>query len=114
MRVTCISNPPLDAKSLVGVGNCDQPYHTAVALRPAPGKGHERAALAGDEIEVAADVLDARDARPHHDLVRRLPMPEVVLDVAAGELPVLVVQISMGWSGAVIRKLRAARGIGRR
>src|SRR5690242_21184481 len=61
------------------------PYTTLFrSFGPAPRKGKEGAALAGDGVELAADVLDPRDAVPHHDFVRRLPEREILDDVAPG------------------------------
>src|SRR5437016_2869465 len=67
----------------------------ALAVRPAPRERKEGAALAGDLVDVAADILDAGDAVGHHDLVRRLPMREVLDDVAAGRGLVLVVEMGL-------------------
>ena len=60
--MSLISLPRLEAEGLVRVDDREHPDHAAVAARPAPRQGHERAALAGDLVEVAADVLDAGDA----------------------------------------------------
>src|ERR1700677_27059 len=67
-----------DAEALLRIENGDHAHAAAFALRPAPGKRHEGAALAGDRVEIAIDVLDTGNAAvDHHDLVRRLPVRKV-------------------------------------
>src|SRR5581483_4537285 len=85
-----------DAETLFRVENGDYPHATALALRPAPGKRHEGAALAGDRIELAVDVLNARNtALAHHDFVRRLPMRKILHRIASGFAPVFFQQMRM-------------------
>src|SRR5215467_13940984 len=79
------SSPPrLKSKRLLRIKHRDHPQRTALAVRPAPWECKEGAALAGDLVDVAADVFDAGDAVGHHDLVRRLPIREILDDVTAG------------------------------
>src|SRR5438128_1404310 len=80
-KVLNSSSPGLEAKGLLGVEHGNDAQGAAFALRPTPGKGQERAALAGNLIDVAADILDAGNAVGHHDLVRRLPVRKILDDV---------------------------------
>src|SRR5258705_1696566 len=74
----------LKSKALLRIEHCDHTQGATFAIRPAPREREERATLAGDLVDVAANVLDARDAVGHHDLVRGLPIREILDDVAAG------------------------------
>jgi hypothetical protein len=66
-----------------GVGDGDETNDAAVAAIPVPREKREGAALAGDLVDVAADVLDAEDAVLEQDAVDRLPLRKVILPVAA-------------------------------
>src|SRR3954462_7723423 len=93
MRVTCIrllAVAGLDAVLAGRVDDGDEADDAAVALDPAPGEGGEGDALAGDLVDVAADVLEADDAVAEQGAVARLPMREVVGHLAAGVLLVLL------------------------
>src|SRR5262245_2489234 len=54
-----------------------QADHAGVALEPFPREALEGAALAGDGVEVAADVLHRRDPGGEQGAVRRVPLGEV-------------------------------------
>ena len=60
---------------------------------PFPREALERAALAGQLVEIAADVLDGRDAGAEQHLVRGVPLREILDRVAAGRLLVFRQQI---------------------
>src|SRR5262249_59505793 len=75
--------PLLDPVGAFGVDDGDQPNDAAVAPLPVPRKQREGAALAGDLVDVAADVLDAQDAVLEQDAVDRLPVRKILLPVAA-------------------------------
>src|SRR5262249_12407666 len=107
------SLPRFEPERLLRVEHRHHPQRAALPVRPAPREREERAALAGDLVDVAADVLDARDAVGHHDLVRRLPIREVLGDVAAGRGLVLVVEMRLRRPRSVRAKERAERGIER-
>src|SRR5262245_20811812 len=90
------SSPPrLKSKGLLRIKHGNDAQRAALAVRPAPGERKERAALASDLVDVAADILDARDAVGHHDLVRRLPIREILNDVAAGRSLVFDVEMRL-------------------
>src|ERR1035437_7840481 len=67
-----------EAECLLGVEHCNDAQRAALAVRPAPRKSKEGATLARDLIDIAADVLDARDSVGHHDRVRGLPVREIL------------------------------------
>src|ERR1700722_1461685 len=94
-------SPRFETKRLLRIEHGDDTQRAALALRPAPRKREERAAAAGDGVDIAADILDAGDAVGHHDLVRRLPVREILDDVMAGLGLVLDVE----------RRLRRARSM---
>ena len=73
----------LDAVLLAAVDHRDEPDDAAVAAIPVDREEGEGAALAGDRVEIAADILDAEDAGLEDLLVDRLPFREVVLPVDA-------------------------------
>src|SRR5262249_9151875 len=75
--------PLLDPIGALGVDYRDQANDAAVAALPVPGKQREGAALAGDLIDVAADVLDAQNAVLEQDAVHRLPVGKIRLPVAS-------------------------------
>src|SRR3954470_19813216 len=81
--------PFLDTIGALGVGDGDETNDAAVAAIPVPREKCEGAALAGDLVDVAADVLDAKDAVLEQDAVDRLPLREVILPVTASR-PLLV------------------------
>src|ERR1700722_9926027 len=85
--------PGLETKRLFRIEHGDHAQRAALAFRPAPWKGEETAASSGDLVDLAADILDARNAVRHHDLVRRLPVRKVLDDVAAGRRLVFVVEM---------------------
>src|SRR5262247_1720776 len=107
------SSSGLEAKGLLGIEHRDDAQRAALAVGPAPREGKEGAALAGDLVDVAADVLDAGNAVGHHDLVRRLPVREVVDDVAAGLGKILVVEVRLRRPGTVRPEERAKRMVER-
>src|SRR4029079_7603036 len=85
-----------DPVAALGVDDSDKPDDAAVAAIPVPREERERAAPAGDLVEVAADVLDAENAVLEQDAVHRLPFGKVVLPVAAaGPLAVLLGEMRM-------------------
>src|SRR4051812_5908365 len=93
MRVTCmplLAVARLDAVIARRVDDRDEADDAAVALDPAPGEGGEGDALAGDLVDVAADVLEADDAVAEQGAVAGLPVREVVGHLAAGVLLVLL------------------------
>src|SRR5205807_1505481 len=67
----------------------DQPDHAGIALVSFPGEALERAALAGDLIEIGTDILDGRNAGGEQRLVRRIPLRKVIDRLAPGRLLVL-------------------------
>src|SRR5690349_17878658 len=87
-RVTRIVAPSafavLDAVLAAPVDDGHQAHDATVALLPAPREGGESDALAGDLVDVAADVLDAADAGGEDRRVARLPIREVLDHLAAG------------------------------
>ena len=92
-----------EAERPVSIHQRQQPHDAAVSARPAPGEGHEGAALAGDRIQRAARVLDAGNAAFHHErLVRRLPFGEVLQRIMPGKGLVLVDQARVRRSKAVV------------
>src|SRR5689334_2423028 len=100
--MTIIKSPSgLEAKRLLRVEHGDDTQRAAFAFGPAPRKGEERAAPAGDLVKLAADILDARDAIGHHDLVGRLPVRKILDDVVAGLGLVLDVEMRLRRSGSV-------------
>src|SRR5262245_44518502 len=103
----------LEAEGLVGIDDGDHAQRAALAVGPAPREGDEGAALAGDLVDVAADVLDAGNATGNPDLVRRLPVREVVDDVAAGLGKILVVEVRLRRPGTVRPEERAKRMVER-
>src|SRR4051794_17406785 len=107
------SPPALEAKRLLGVEHRDHAERAALALRPAPGKGEERASLARNLVDVAADVLDTRDAVRHHDLVSGFPEREIVDDMAAGLGEILIVEVRLRRTGPVRPEEGAERMIER-
>ena len=60
---------------------------------PFPRKALERAALAGEFVEIAADVFDGRNAGFEQRAVRRIPVREIPDRLAAGRLLVFRQQI---------------------
>src|SRR5215510_16364969 len=109
-----IASPPrLESKSLLRIEHRDHPQRAAFAIRPTPREREERAALAGDLVDVATDVLDARDAVGHHDLVRGLPVREVLDDVTAGLGLVLGVEMRLRRARPMRPQERAERVIER-
>ena len=60
---------------------------------PFPREALEGAALAGDLVEVGADILDGRDAGGEQRLVRRIPLREILDRLASGRLLVFGQQI---------------------
>src|SRR3954470_21179475 len=93
MRVTCmplLAAARLDAVVAGRVDDRDEADDAAVALDPAPGERGEGDALTGDLVDVAADVLEAADAVAEQGPGAGLPGGEVVGDLAAGVLAVLV------------------------
>src|SRR4051812_30458929 len=81
--------PLLDPIRAFGVGDGNETNDAAVAAIPVPREKREGAALAGDLVYVAADVLDAEDAVLEQDAVDRFPFRKVILPVAASR-PLLV------------------------
>src|SRR5215211_4716061 len=90
VKCSITSSPCLTSRSrcepvrLLRIDDGDHAHAAAFAMRPAPGEGHEGAPLAGHLVELAADILDPRNAVAHEDFVRRLPMGKIVEDIAAG------------------------------
>src|SRR5262249_61267272 len=75
--------PALDAILAFRIDDRDEADDAAVAAVPIPREEREGAALAGDLVEVAADILDAEDAVLEQLVVHRLPLREVIGPVAA-------------------------------
>src|SRR4051794_972779 len=90
VRAALRSGTGLDAERLLRIDHGHHADRGALALGIAPRERHERAPLAGHRVELAADVLDPRDAGEQHRLVRGLPVGEVLHDVAPGLGPVLL------------------------
>src|SRR4029453_16079362 len=108
------SSPPrLKSKRLLRIKHRDNPQRAAFAVRPAPGEREEGAALAGDLVDVATDILDARDAVGHHDLVRRPPIREILDDVTAGRRLVFDIEMRLCRPRPVRPQKRAERMIER-
>src|SRR5262245_19445193 len=107
------SSSGLEAKGLLGIEHRDDAQRAALAVGPAPREGKEGAALAGDLVDVAADVLDPGDAVGHHDLVRRLPVGEIVDDVAPGLGEIFVVEVRLRRPRPVRPEERAQRMVER-
>src|SRR4029078_9623444 len=93
--ISAISLSRLEAERLRRIEHRHHPQRAALAVRPAPGEREEGAALAGDLVDIPADVFDAGDAVGHHDLVRRLPVRKVVNDVTTGFGEILVVEMRL-------------------
>src|ERR1700751_813886 len=109
-----ISLAGLDAETLLRIEHGDDPNAAAFALRPAPGKGREGAALAGDRVEIAVDILDAGNAAfAHQGFVRRLPMRKILHGVAAGLAAVFLDEVRVRRSRSVVDQLGAERMIER-
>src|ERR1051326_1624016 len=105
------SLPGLEPKRLLRIDHGDDAQRAAFAFGPAPRKGEEGAAPAGDLVDLAADILDPRNAVAHHDLVRRLPVRKVLDDVAAGLGLVLDVEMRLRRAGTVRPQKQAERMI---
>src|SRR5450756_2665776 len=105
--------PGRNAERLLRVDDRDDADRAAVTLREPPRERHERAPLAGDRVEFTADVLDAGDPGGQHDLVRGLPVGEVVADLATGLCPVLVEQVRHDRPRAVLGHPGAERMVER-
>src|SRR5580692_10218267 len=105
--------PRFETKRLLRIEHGDDAQRAALAFRPAPWKGEERAAAAGDLVDIAADILDAGNAVGHHDLVRRLPVRKIFDDVTAGLGLVLYVEMRLRRSRSVRAQERAERMIER-
>src|SRR5262249_54942281 len=103
--------PLLDPVGALGVDDGDQANDAAVAALPIPREQREGAALAGDLVDVAADILDAEDAVLEQDAVDRLPVGKILLPVASAR-PCLAFLGQMRMQRAVA--LRADGGGGRR
>src|SRR5262249_57132463 len=103
----------LEAEGLVGIDDGDHAQRAALAVGPAPREGEEGAALAGDPVDVAADVLDAGNAVGHHDLVCRLPVRKVVDDMTAGLGKILVVEVRLRRPRTMRPEERAERMVDR-
>src|SRR5262249_49243418 len=83
-----------DAGLLTAVDHGDQPDEAAVATIPVDREEGEGAAFAGHRVEIAADILDAEDARLEDLLVHRFPFGKVVLPVvAARPFPVFLGEV---------------------
>src|ERR671920_439679 len=74
----------LDPELAARVEHGHQADDAAVALDPAPREGGEGHALAGDEVDLAADVLEADDPVAEQRAVAGLPVREVVGRLAPG------------------------------
>src|ERR1051326_4340999 len=105
------SLPGFEPKRLLRIDHRDDAQRAAFAFGPAPRKGEEGAAPAGDLVDLAADILDPRNAVAHHDLVRRLPVRKVLDDVAPGLGLVLEVEMRLRRPGPVRAQERAERMI---
>src|SRR3954451_10179613 len=81
--------PLLDSIAALRIDHRHQPDDAAVATIPVPREEREGAALAGDLVDVATDVLDAEDTVLEQDAMHRLPFREILLPVAATR-PLLV------------------------
>src|SRR3954447_7000786 len=81
--------PLLNSIAALWVDHRDQADDAAVAAVPVPGEEREGASLAGDLVDIAADVLDAEDTVLEQDAMDRLPFRKVLLPVAAAR-PFLV------------------------
>src|SRR5262245_40487607 len=112
-RSAIASSAGLEAERLRRVERRHHAQRAALAVRPAPRERKARAPLAGELVDLAADVLDAGDAVGHHDLVRRFPVREVVDDVAAGLGKVFVIEVRLRGSGPVRPEERAERMVER-
>ncbi len=90
-----LSSPAPDFEPIIAgrIEDRDQPDHAGVALVPFPGEALERAALAGDLVEIGADVLDGRNAGGEQRLVRRIPLGKILDRLAPGRLLVFGQQI---------------------
>src|SRR5260370_9357275 len=61
----------------------NQPNDAAVAPLPVPREQREGAAPAGDFVDIAADILDAKNAVLEQDPVYRLPIRKILFPIAA-------------------------------
>ena len=84
---------PTRAGSAGRIEDRHQPDDAGIAVVPFPRKALEGAALAGHLVEIAADILDGRDAGVEQRLVRRVPVREILDRVAAGRLLVFRQQV---------------------
>src|SRR5580700_6232420 len=105
--------PGFETKRLLRIEHGDHAQRAALALRPTPRKREERAAAAGDGVDIAADILDAGNAVGHHDLVCRLPIRKIFDDVMAGLRLVLDVEMRLRRARSMRTEERAERMIER-
>src|SRR5712675_1186445 len=96
-----VSPTRLESKRLLRIEHRNHTQRAALAVRPAPWKCKEGAALACDLVDVATDILDTRNAIGHHDLVRRLPVRKILDDVASGFGLVFVIEMRLCGSGTM-------------
>ena len=80
----------LDAVRALRIGDRDEADDAAVATAPAPGEGSEGHALACHLIDIAADILESVDAVAEDLAMARLPQGELIGDLLAGLLLVLL------------------------
>ncbi len=67
----------LQAKLAFCIEHGDEADHASIALAPFPGKALEGAAPTGQFVDIAADVLDRRNAGFQQRPVRRIPFREI-------------------------------------
>ena len=78
----------LQAEFTAAVEHGDQPDDAGVAVPPLPGKALQGATLACQLVEIAAHILDRRDAGCEQRPMRRIPFRKIVDRLAAGRLAV--------------------------
>src|SRR3954451_11401493 len=81
--------PLLNSIAALRIDHRHQADDAAVTAIPIPREEREGAALAGDLVDIAADVLDAEDTVLEQDAMHRLPFRKVLFPVSAAR-PFLV------------------------
>ena len=101
-----ISLSCFESKTLIGIDDRQNSDDAAIAFDPSPWKRHEKAALAGHFIQIAADIFNTwYTAFNHQGLVGRFPIREIFLGIPSGGFLVFLDQVGLGRSKAVVHQL---------